>query len=213
MDNFPANSRKATGEEKKDAPPPKDVQKVVVGEVIKKQTPLTKRFKDIFFAGEFRGAASYVAGDVIIPALKNLFADASKAGIDRVIYGEARRARPLDHRPAPRTTYNTSSRGSSSRYPGILPDQPPLPLSSGSRRRQDAGEIILSTRDEADLVLERLTDIIDTYDVASVADLYDLVGLPSSHTDNKWGWTSTADANVRQIREGFLVNLPSAEPI
>lgn len=72
---------------------------------------------------------------------------------------------------------------------------------------------MLVSRDEAELVIERLSDILENYDVASVADLYDLVGLPTTYIDNKWGWTNLAYANVRQVREGYLIDLPQAEPI
>ena len=58
-----------------------------------------------------------------------------------------------------------------------------------------------------------MNDIIDTYEVVSVADLNELVGLPTSYMDNKWGWIYLGDVQVRQIREGFLIDLPSAEPI
>jgi hypothetical protein len=58
-----------------------------------------------------------------------------------------------------------------------------------------------------------MTDIIDVYKVASVTDLHDLVGLPSTYVDNKWGWENLSYANVRQIREGYLLDLPPVEPI
>jgi hypothetical protein len=62
-------------------------------------------------------------------------------------------------------------------------------------------------------VLERMQDIIDKYEVVSVSDLYELLGLPSSYQDNKWGWNYLGDVQVRQIREGYLIDFPSAEPI
>ncbi len=58
-----------------------------------------------------------------------------------------------------------------------------------------------------------MNDIIETYEVASVADLQDLVGLPSSHVDNKWGWINLHDVQIRQIREGYVIDLPQAEPM
>jgi len=93
---------------------------------------------------------------------------------------------------------------------GMLPDQPPL---HSPRRPHNVHEIILISREDAETVLERLVDIIDKYDVASVADLHDLVGLPTTYVDNKWGWTNLAQVDIRQIREGFLIDLPSAEQI
>ena len=58
-----------------------------------------------------------------------------------------------------------------------------------------------------------MNDIIDQFEVASVADLNDLVGFPTSYTDNKWGWIYLGDVQIRQVREGYLIDLPSPEPI
>jgi hypothetical protein len=69
------------------------------------------------------------------------------------------------------------------------------------------------SREEAENVIERLGDIIDVYKVATVADLHSLCDLPSTYIDNKWGWQALNYASVRQIREGFLLDLPPAEPI
>ena len=74
------------------------------------------------------------------------------------------------------------------------------------------GDIVLQTREEADLVHERLIDIIENYEFASVADFHELVGLPSAHTDNKWGWNALPHSQVRQTRDGFIVELPNPEP-
>ena len=73
--------------------------------------------------------------------------------------------------------------------------------------------MILASREEAELVLERLLDIISKYEVASLADLYDLTGLPSSHVDNKWGWTYLNNTEIRQVRDGYLLDLPPLEEI
>jgi len=93
----------------------------------------------------------------------------------------------------------------------MLPDQPPrLP---GGTARHDIGDLVLVSREEAEMVVERLIDIMDKYDVATVADLYDLVGLPSTHIDNKWGWTAGGGIEVRQVRDGYVIDLPPVEAI
>jgi len=74
-------------------------------------------------------------------------------------------------------------------------------------------QIYLVSRDEADLVVERMLDILDKYDVVSVADLNDLLGLPTSPIDNKWGWAILGRVEIRQTRDGYLIDLPAPEPI
>lgn len=79
--------------------------------------------------------------------------------------------------------------------------------------RVDDLYIILSTRDEAERVLEQLMLIIDKYEVTSIADLRELVGLPTTHVDQKWGWDRLNDVVIRQVREGYLLDLPPADQI
>lgn len=211
MDQFPGNSRNVTGEPKSAKPPKEEkvVVKVVTTDVIKKPKSLGRRFKTIFLGGEVKGAARYIAMDVLLPAFRNMVVDATSKGVERVVYGDSPRRRFDPGRP--RVSYNNPGDRYSRSPRGMLPDQPPL--GNPRRNRQDVGDIILVSREEAELVIERLTDIIDKYEVASVADLYDLVGLPSTYVDNNWGWLSLNYANVRQIREGYLLDLPQLEPI
>jgi hypothetical protein len=205
---FPSNSHKAV-EGPKPELPKKDIQKVVTGDAIQRQKPLRRKFKELFFGGEFKGATRYITVEVLLPAVKNMVVDATTKGIERIIYGDSSPRRRTEI-GRPRISYNNPI-DRYSRQRAMLPDQPPYSAARG--RREDVGEIILVSRDEANLVVERLTDIIDKYGVASVADLHDLVGLPTTHVENKWGWSALKYAEVRQIREGYLIDLPAVEPI
>lgn len=77
----------------------------------------------------------------------------------------------------------------------------------------DFSDIILASRADAEEVLDRLRDLVSQYDVATVNDLYDLVGLTGEFTDDKWGWTDLRTASVRVVRGGYLLNLPRTQPI
>ena len=79
--------------------------------------------------------------------------------------------------------------------------------------KHDFDEIVLDQRAEAEEVIDRLYDVVSRYESATVADLYDLVGLPSTHTDHKWGWTDLRGAGVSRIRDGYLLDLPDPEPL
>jgi hypothetical protein len=172
MENFPGNSHSnPLGDKspKKERPKKDEIEKVVSTEVIQRKKSLGRRFKNIFIGGEFKGALRYITGDVLLPALRNMVVDATTKGIERVIYGDQPRRRFEPGRP--RVSYNSPvdryARGSSR---AMLPDQPPHATSRG--RRETVGEIIIHSRDEAEVVLERLADIIEKYDVASIADLH-----------------------------------------
>lgn len=214
--DFPSNSHKVTqGAQPKPKKKEKEPLKpVVTGEVIVKKRPLGRKFKDVFFGGEFKMAAHYIVTGVMVPAVRNMIVDATTMGIERIIYGESS-AQQRRRGVMPEVTRSKFSYGAiSSRDPrvrGNLPDQ--APVYSPSRTIRGISDITLISREEAEMVLDRLNDIIDEYDVASVADLHELTGLPTAYTDNNYGWSSLANASVRQTRDGFLLDLPPAEKI
>lgn len=190
----------------KEPPPEKVVEQVVTGEVIVRKKTFGQKFKSIFFGGDAKSALRYLAADVFLPTIRNLVVDATTKGMERMVYGESaqRRRAPISY--GSRVQYNAPVR----RDRAYLPDQANRPLRPV---RRDTNDMVLSTREEAELVLERLLDIIDKYQVASLADLYDLTGLPTSSIDNKWGWTYLNNTEIRQVRDGFLLDLPPADEI
>lgn len=203
--DFPGNSHNSQNEQPKDK---KDIQKVVTGDVVQKPKTVGRKFKGIFFNGEFKAAMRYILSDVMLPAFKNVIVDATSKGIERVVYGDSSARRRYAPQQRPSYSYN---RPLDRPRTVMLPDQPPY--SNPRQRRQDVSDIILHSKEEAEVVLERLSDIINQYDVATVADLLSLVGLPSSYVDNKWGWTRLGGMSVRQVREGYLLDLPAVEAI
>lgn len=87
-------------------------------------------------------------------------------------------------------------------------------MSRRARANFDFDEIILPTRVEADQVLERMFDLLDKYEIVTVADLYDLVGVDSNYTDEKYGWEDLRGADVDRLsRGGYLLDLPRPEPL
>jgi hypothetical protein len=210
MDSFPGNSNKAQTPK----PKPKEekvIQKITTGEVIQKKKPLSERFKSVFFGADLKQVVHYVGVDVMLPALKSMVFETVKAGTERAIWGDnGPRRRQMPDQQRPRVSYNSPIDRGFSR--GVhLPQQPTHYV--GNRRRQSVGDIILASRSEAEMIVERMTDIIDKYDVVSIADLYQMCGLPSTYIDNEWGWSSLQYIDVRQTREGYIIDLPAAEAL
>ena len=71
-----------------------------------------------------------------------------------------------------------------------------------------ADEIIVSTRKEGEEVLDELGDILRKYGQVSVADFYELVGIPSEYTDNKRGWKELRYTGLHKSRYGYTFSLP-----
>jgi hypothetical protein len=190
--------------------PEKQISKVVTGEVSQKPKTLGRKFKEVFFGGDLKSAGRYLVGDVLLPAFRNVVVDAVSKGIERVVYGEsAYRRRPTEYRP--RVQYNNPIMRDPRAYSrGPIPDQP---RSSVRENRRESNNLVLATREDAERVVETLIDIIDKYEVVSWADLCEVVGWPSSHVDNKWGWTYLTNVEIRQTRDGYLIDLPAMEAI
>jgi hypothetical protein len=216
LTDYQSNSRK--DREKKQAQEEKKIDKVVIGEVVLKPKSPGRKFKEVFFGGDAKQALRFVSADVLLPALRSMLVEASsnawRGFVEKLTYGESayRRPRPTDYssrtiytNPTPLATRMLSDPRTSV---GRLPDQRPV-----HRARRSVNDVIVATREDADSVVERLIDILNQYDVASIADLYYLLGLESEPIDNKWGWSYLNNIEVRQIREGFLIELPPLEEI
>jgi hypothetical protein len=201
----------------KEPPPEKNLVKIVTGEVVVKKKPFGYKFKSIFFGGEFKEVVGYITYDVVLPGARDIFFDTIRNGAHRMIYGRSggysgrRDAIPVRSR----VQYNNPVRRfSDPRMPppitGRLPDQPP----TGFRQnRREANDILLVSREEADQVLETLTNCVEMYGVVSLADLYELIGHPQATIDQKWGWTYLTSASIKSVRDGYLLELPPLEEI
>lgn len=212
-DQFPGNANKNKAE--KPAEPKsekKEIQPVVTGKVIKKNKSFGSKFREVFLGMELKSASRYIAADVLLPALRNTIVEATTRGIERLIYGD--QAPP---RSSGRSGYTNATRYNYTQSPfdRYGPRQREYINTRGrptpTVRRGGIADIILERREDVDQVLERFSDLMDSFDVVSVADLYDLVRLPSTYVDNEWGWTDLKQIDVQQVREGWLLLLPNPE--
>lgn len=200
MESFPPNSEKS----KAARAAPKRVEQVTsAGSVRRRRQPLGKQFRHTFFNGDSRSAFEYMIVNSVVPAMKDMMLDAVNAGFERLIFG--------DHRPGRRSptagplgyvAYNRmQQRGPEPRAQTQLPRP--------SRMRHAFDEIVISSRQEAEEVLDQMYDVISRYDAVTVADLYELTGLESSHADQKWGWEDLRGSSVGRVRGGgYLLELP-----
>ena len=206
---FPPNSEASKREPIYD----KEITRVTTSEVKRKKKSLRKQFSETFVAGDAKSAIRYVVLDVMLPAAKDMIVEAGSQGIEKLIFGESRR-RGSSAPPSGPTGYVSYNR-----FSGIMGNRPSVlnssqrALSRQARARHDFDEIVLESRAEAEEVIDRLFDLVSRYESATVADLYELVGLASAHTDNKWGWVDIRGAGVSRTRGGYLLDLPDPIPL
>jgi len=204
MESYPSNTNKAKKAQEKP-----EIKKVVKTDAIKRKKSLGKRFVEVFGGGDAKGVWSYVFMDVLIPAAKDTVVQATSEGVERLIFGDVRGG---GRRPG-RATNGHVSYGSrySSPQRGARDDS--RSLSRRGRATHNFDEIILGTRSDAEEVLDRLFALLSQYEIATVADLYDLVDLEKTYMDDKWGWTDLRGAGATRVRNGYLLDLPRPEPL
>ena len=200
MRDYKPNSHRFKEEQKESSE--KKVEKVVTGKVKTKKKSEVRKLADIFIPGDISNVKSYILMDVLVPAVKKAISDIVVDGIDMILYNGERR--------------DDKRRGNSSKvsYRNYYDRREDRFADEGSRRtRYSYDDIILDSRGEAEEVLERMDELIDTYKMVTVADLYDLVGSTGSYTDCNYGWTNIRTATVVHVRDGYMLKLPKPLPI
>lgn len=199
--NYPSNSKKKKEEVEQKREP--RVAKTISSEVVERKKPLGKRFMAAFTGDDSRTVGQYVLFEVVLPAAKQLISDVVTQATERFLFGDSGGRR--SSRPG-YTAYNRMSSTQNRR-------EEPRVLSQRARATHNFDEIVLPDRRDAERVLEDLIACVDEYDVATVSDLYDLVGITGSFQDDKWGWYDLRDSRVKRVREGYLLDLPRTQPI
>ena len=197
-EEYKSNSHKSKGDVKKED---KKIEKVATGKVKTKKKSGTNKFSDVFVTEDISNVKDYILYEVLLPAAKKTLSEIVSNGIDMLLYGE--------------TKSKSKSRGSKVSYSKYYDDREE-DYRRSSRRRvlgYDYEDVILESRREAEEVLNRMEDLIDSYGVVSVADLYDLVGISGNYTDNKYGWTNLRAAGIERTRDGYLIVLPKVKPL
>lgn len=201
---FPPNS-----EASKKGPPDKDIHRVTSGDVTRKKKSFRKQFSETFVEGTVQGSIRYAIFDVVLPMARDLVWEAVSEGFRNLIFGDSRRGRGSRTPQSGPTGYVSYDRFSS----GHRMSSSQRTMSRLARSQHDFDDIVLDSRVEAEEVIDKLFEVVSRYGAASVADLYELVGLSTAHTDQKWGWTDVRGAGVSRIRGGYLLDLPDPEPL
>lgn len=206
MTEFPSNSRMPRTEK---PVPERIVESVVSGEVASRRKPLSRRFREVFIGGDTKSVIGYVLSDVLLPQAREMFVEAVSSGFERLIYGENRPGRRYGSRPTTTTPGPTNY----TRY-GVRGNNPIGRQGQEDRRptatvrTHELDDILLATRVEAETVIDRMYDLLRDYESVTVADLRSLIGWSSSYTDQKWGWIDLHGAEVRRVRDGYVLILP-----
>lgn len=190
----------------------KDLKKVISSEPRKVKKSLFGRLVTGIVGPEgLPGIGSYVNDEIVKPAIKNIIVDAVTSGINMVMYGEkGGQGRGGQNRYGsrqayrPQTNYTNNYRNAPIAEQATPDDRVVRPV------KQGVEDFIILDRYDAAQVLTTLTENADMYNSVSVADYYDLIGVPSQYTDNNYGWTidDIVKANIIPVRGGYVIKFP-----
>ncbi len=203
MDEYKSNSYKSK-EKRKGFVPEEKVRKIITGTAKHKKKNEIQKFAEIFISEDVNNLKSYILIDVLIPTIKKAIRDIVVNGTDTILNGGKSNG----------TKGFTASKVSYRSYWDKENDRKnynPPRIKIG----YSYDDVILDSRGEAEEVLLRMHELISEYGLVRVADLYDLVGISGSYTDNDYGWTNLRNADVIRLRDGsgYLIKLPKALPL
>lgn len=200
--NYAANSQKSkapdAAEEARVAGP------VISGSAVERKEPLRRKFLQAYAGDSAESVGQYLLLDVVVPATKNLISDLVTQGINRILYGGSRPSGNISSVGS--TGYRKFFNGGGTGAPSSTAQAAPQPKPTAQ-----FGEIILESRSDAELVIDELRSLIETYGNAKVANLYSLLGITGDFTNQSIGWTNLSRAGVQQVREGYLLDLPKPQ--
>lgn len=195
--DFPSNSNKS----KKKAEP------ITQALIRQPKKSAGRKISETFLADDAHNVFNYVATEVLIPAAKSLVSDIVRTAIDRLLFGGSAASIRKRHSTPMGAVINYGRFHQPARHDPrdyVEPQRPTI----ARRVRQSFEDVVLGSRDEAEEVLTNLLEYIDNYGAVSLADFYDLVGVPSTFIDFKHGWDTLNSASIVRVADGYVLNLP-----
>lgn len=195
MVDFPSQSHKARE--------PREVQPVTRAPAKIGKPPTGRRLRQTFFQGDAGTAWGSMIWESFIPGLRDQIEDALHEGLSTLLGGGSSVYRRQRNSPGNRISRHNPDRAigsGGSRYENQI--------SRDDRRRQDTSAVEFDSRAEAEACIESLNRSIDSFDVVTLAEFYELVQHTPDHTDYKFGWDELGGARVVHSRGAYHVELP-----
>lgn len=178
--------------------PQRRTEKIVTGDVKQRKKTGLSKAANTFLPGDVDSVKSYILMDVLVPSIKRAISDIVCNGINMLL-GEPNRNK--GNSVGAKVSYRQYYQDRDDRRDYARPR---------SQAQYSYDDIVFDDRGDAEAVLERMEELLERFDVVSVADLFDMAGISCNYTDNKYGWTDLRSAHVERVRDGYIINLPRA---
>lgn len=194
----------------------KKQERIVETKVVKRKKGLMERLVGGLAGPDgVKSIGAFVGQDIIVPAFKNIIADSVTSAINMMMFGDSGTRTGGGYRSnsgystpkQPRTNYTNRYAPTGTYH---QPQQGPKAVNPNTSRMNAVEEYKIVDRREATDVLNKLQFDADTYGTVSVADYYDMIGVPTTWTHNTYGWyiEHLVNVQIRPIRGGYVLNLP-----
>lgn len=189
----------------KETAPKKEITPVVTGKAVVRKKSFGKRLFGSLVANDAKSIGEYICKDILLPNVKDVISNTVTSAVDMALYG--------DDAPSRKKSGGLFSNSSYTKYYKYGDDKPKKKSSSDDSVTID--DIIFETLGDAQEVLNRMCDLLETYGSVSVADLYDLAGEQCDFVANKYGWTKLGTAEIKRLigGGGYYIDLPKPKYI
>lgn len=181
----------------------KERLKPVVGkeDLVETKKSFAKKLKNTFLPTDGTSVKDYVIYDILIPGAQNAVLD-----VLEMMFFDSVSSRGRSRRGNGYTDYSSSYKGKTKRRR----DSDRRDRDREDDRETDYRDIVLKNRDDAEEVIDQLMFRIKETGAATVADLLDLVELPTKPSQNDWGWDRSSDISLRRVSSGWLIDVARA---
>lgn len=198
--DYKPNSNRFKEQQKETVAEKKKIERVTTGKVKTRKKSGLQKMAGAMFAEDAEKVKSYILMDVLLPTIADGVTDVLKKSIDAIFGRKSSDRNSRSSKISYRSYYDNPDRGSSS--------------NSRSKGVYDYDDIIFSSRGEAEEVLDRMDELVDKYGNVSVGEFYDLAGVSSEYTSNKYGWTDIHTAKIVRVSgDGYMIKLPRVIPL
>lgn len=181
------------------------------GSIVSSKKTLGRKIAESFVEEDVEDIKEYIIFDKIIPGLKNLILDALEMRFFGMASGRRTSYNNRSILGGSKFDYRGQYRGDSNRSSSRSRDRDTRDDSKSSK--VDYKRIILDNREDAEELVEVLRERIKITGSASIADLFNLLGIASEYTDNDWGWEYADEINWKRISNGYLIVVPTARAL
>lgn len=184
--------------------------------VVQTRKGFGEKLKETFLLTSGKELKEYIVKDVLVPGAKYLLLDT----VSMLLTHQHASGSPFNFGNNSSNNYYYGRYGQAgnaynSIYKGRNQAPPPSQENQYMRHNQrvDYKNIVLRSREDAMYVVDQLRGRIREFGEVTVAELIETIGMPSEYIDTEWGWRDERDIGVRQMYNGFLIDVREAIPL